>query len=265
MKRFQGIISAIVIILFVLSSVSAVFAQSIDVLGEIRSTGKVFIASSSGSWLPAKASYPLLENTGLKTEDGTASLYFRDGSRADVAKNSLASVTGSASDFSITLSKGVIAFNITALASLSVLTPASTVSVNRKNSPVQKVSLSKERILGAIAVSEQGTEVRSISGRIVVSVPAAENRMISTGESIFIGADNSVRVYKTQAVAQNDNDDNKKAGAVVLPGGTATAIEYGILGGVAVTTGTAFVLGSNGGGNEEELASPSGFSTRKKK
>lgn len=264
MKRFQEIISAAVIILFVLSNVSAVFAQSIDVLGEIRSTGRTFIASSSGGWLPAKAAYPLLDKTGIKTEDGTASLYFRDGSRADISKNSLASVTGSASDFSITLSKGVIAFNMTATASLSVLTPASTVSVNTKNSPVQKVSLSRERILGAIAVSEQGTEVRSISGRIVVSVPAGENRMISTGESVFIGADSSVRVYKTQAVAQKDDDDNKKAGAFWLTGDKG--IEYGILGGVAVTTGTAFALGSHWHGDREsELASPSGFSTPKKR
>jgi hypothetical protein len=86
--------------------------------------------------------------------------------------------------------------------------------------------------------------------------------MISTGESIFIGADNSVRVYKTQAVAQSD--DNKKAGAFWLTGDKG--IEYGILGGIAVTTGTAFALGSNWNGDGEgKLASPSGFSVLQKK
>ena len=264
MKRFEGIISLVVIMFFMITSVSGVLAQSVDVLGEMKSSGKVFIASSTGSWLPAKASYPLLENTGIKTEDGTASLYFRDGSRTDISKNSLASVTGSASNFSLTLSKGVIAFNMTSMASLSVLTPASTVSVNAKNSPVQKVSLSRDRVLGAIAVTEKGTEVRSISGRIVVSVPAGENRMISTGESIFIGADSSVRVYKTQAVAQKDDDDNRKAGAFWLVGDKG--IEYGILGSIWVTTGTAFALGSHWHGDGEcKPASPSGFSVSNKK
>ena len=256
MKRLEGIISVAVIMLFIFSGISGVYAQSVNVLGEIKSTGKVFIASSNGGWLPAKASYPILENTGIKTEDGTAALYFRDGSRADVSKNSIAAVGGSGSDFSIRLSKGVVAFNMTTMASLSVLTLASTVSVNVKNSPVQKVSLSKERFLGAIAVSEKGTEVRSISGRIVVSVPAGENRMISTGESIFIGADSSVRVYKTQAVAQNDDNDNKKAGALWLVGDNGVA--YGILGAVGVTTGTAFALGSHWNGDGKP-ASPSGF------
>jgi len=258
MKRFEGIISVSAIMLLIFSGISGVYAESVDVLGEIKSTGKVFIASSNGGWLPAKASYPMLENTGIKTEDGTAALYFRDGSRADVSKNSIASVRGSGSDFSISLSRGVIAFNMTSMATLSVLTPASTVSVNVKNSPVQKVSLSKERVLGAVAVSEKGTEVRSISGRIVVSVPAGENRMISTGESVFIGADSSVRVYKTQAVPQSD-DDNKEVGAFWLTGGKG--IEYGILATIGVTTGTAFALGSHWNGNGEgKLASPSGFS-----
>jgi hypothetical protein len=257
MKRFKEIISVAVIALFLSSSVSGVFAQSIDMLGEIKSSGKVFIASSSKGWLPAKASYPLLENTGIKTADGVAALYFRDGSRADISKNSIALVGGSGSSYTVSLSTGVMAFNMTATAALSVVTPSSTVSVNIMNSPVQKVSLSKERVLGAIAVTEKGTEVKSISGRISVSASSGEKRMVSTGESIFIGADSSFRVYKTQAVAQ-DNDDNKKAGAFWAGD---QGVAYGILGGIAITTGTAFALGSHWNGDGEgRIASPSGFS-----
>jgi len=264
MKRFEGIISLAVIMFFMLTSVSGVLAQSVDVLGEMKSTGKVFISSSNGSWLPARAAYPILENTGIKTEDGTASLYFKDDSRTCIAKDSLASVTGSVSNFSVTLSKGILAFNMTGTATLSVFTPSTTVSVNAKNSPVQKVSLSRSRVLGVIAVTEKGTEVRSTSGSIMVSVPAGGSRMVSTGESIFIGADSSVRVFKTQAVAQDDDDRKKPAGAYWLSGDKA--IEYGILGGVGVTTGTAFALGSHWNGDGEgHLASPSGFSFSNKR
>jgi len=265
MIRFMGIISSAVAVLFMLSGISVVSAQSVDVLGDIKSSGKVFVASANGTWLPIKSTYPIIENTGIKTADGTASLYFRDGSRSDIAKDSLASVAGSASDFSITLSTGVIAFNMTGTAKLSIFTPSATVFVNAKNNPVQKVGLSRERVLGALAVTEKGTEVRSISGRIMVDVPAGESRVVSTGESIFVGADSSVRVYKTQAVANGDDDDDReKAGAYWLRGDRA--IEYGILGVVGVTTGTAFALGSHWNGDGEgRLASPSGFSAPAKK
>jgi len=263
MTRFTKVISSAAVMLFLFAGISGVSAQSIEVLGDIRSSGKVFIASANGSWLPAHGTYPILQNTGIKTADGTASLYFRDGSRAEIAKNGIASVTGSASNFSVTLSTGIIAFNMTGTAALSVFTPSTTVSVNTKNTPVQKVSLSGERVLGAIAVTEKGTEVRSISGRIMVSVPAGENRMVSTGESIFVGADSSVRVYKTQAVANGD-DERKKAAAYWLSGDKA--IEYGILGVVGVTTGTAFALGGHWHGDGKgHLASPSGFSVVTKK
>ena len=102
-----------------------------------------------------------------------------------------------------------------------------------------------------------------ISGRILVSVPAGASRMVSTGESIFVGADNSVRVYKTQAVAKGD-DGEKNVAAYWLSGDKS--LEYGILGVVGVTTGTAFALGSHGNGDGEgHLASPSGFSVVTKK
>jgi len=263
MKHLTKVISAVVAMLFLLAGISGVSAQSVDVLGNIMSSGKVFIASADGSWLPAHSTYPILENTGIKTADGTASLYFRDGSRAEIAQNSLASVTGSTSNFSAALSTGVIAFNMTGTARLSVVTPEATVSVNAKNNPVQKVNLSRERVLGAIGVTEKGTEVRSISGRIMVSVTAGESRMVSTGESIFVGTDSSIRVYKTQAVANGDDSRKKAAAAYWLSGDKA--IEYGILGGVAVTTGTAFALGGHWNGNGEgHLASPSGFSVTTK-
>lgn len=263
MKRFEGIISVAIIFLFMLSSVSSVFAQSVNVLGEIKSTGKVFISSSNGGWLPAKTSYPLLENIGIKTEDGTAAVYFRDGSRTDIAKNSRASVSGSGSGYSVSLSKGVIAFNMTSTAALSVVTPSSTVSVNMMNSPVQKVSLSKERVLGAIAVTEKGTEVRSISGRISVTAAAGETRMVSTGESIFIGPDSSFKVYKTQAVAQatpqkQENDDTKAAG-VIVPVSSTPGWALPAFGGVVVTGGILVAASANKGDGKNTFASPSGF------
>ena len=103
-----------------------------------------------------------------------------------------------------------------------------------------------------------------ISGRILVSVPAGASRMVATGESIFVGADNSVRVYKTQAVANGDDGGKKAAAAYWLSGDKS--LEYGILGVVGVTTGTAFALGSHGNGDGEgHLASPSGFSVVTKK
>jgi len=60
-------------------------------------------------------------------------------------------------------------------------------------------------------------------------------------------------------VAQGDDSGKTAAGAYWLNGDRAIA--YGILGGVGVTTGTAFAVGSHWNGTGEgPLASPSGFS-----
>lgn len=211
MKKRAGSFLAIFFFFLNIIIPPAVSGQGIMVLGEIRSSGQVFIESSGGQWIPAGKTYPILQNTSIKTEKGTASLSFREGSRADISNNSAAVVDGTPAKYSLYLSKGVVAFNVAADASLYISTPSGSAAVNGRNGIVQKVSLEKgARTLGIVSVSDKGTEVRSISGRIVVNVSPAESRLISSGETMSIDLKNTYRVYKTQAIVKIGRDVDYK-------------------------------------------------------
>lgn len=138
-------------------------------------------------------------------------------------------------------------------ASLSVMTASTLVSVNKKNSLVQKVSMEKSgRVLGVISSSDKGTEVRCISGRVAIEVTPSETKLISSGESIFVDASSTYKVYNTQAI-QESSDDRRRGGAFwqnEQPGAY-------IVGGIFLTTAgvISFDVWKGSGG----VASPSGF------
>ena len=240
----KNIIAILLLAVFSFSIIAPASAQSVAVIGEVKANGKVFIESTGGQWLSAPATYPLLQNTGIKTDDGSAALYFKDGSRIDLSKNSLAVVDGSESNYMVQMAKGIIAFNMSPGASLSVITASATVSVNKKSSLVQKVSLEKSgRVLGIVSATDKGTEVRCISGRVAIDVTPTETKLLSSGESIFVDAGSNYKVYNTQAV-------------IPPVGGNLTA---GLIGGAFVITagiisGTTNVWKGNG---SKKLASPS--------
>jgi len=257
MSMRRAVISVFVLITLSFVFIGAVSAQSINVLGEVRATGEVFIESSNGQWLSAPSSYPLLQNTGIKTGNGSASLFFKDGSRVDIAKDSLALVDGSPSQYSMQLSKGILAFNIMPSASLTVQTPTAVISANKKSSPVQMVSAEKTgRVLGVISASEKGTEIRSISGRLAVDGSASETKMISTGESLFIDANSNYNIYKTQAV---------KGGSSPAVTSTTGVSQGAIAGAIAsAELATAVIISGSencwfDGCGHKRRASPSGF------
>jgi hypothetical protein len=202
MKKTYTLTSYFLILIFSLVNIAGVSAQNISVLGEIKSSGKVFIGLSNGQWSSALPTYPLFENTAIRTEDGNASISFRDGSRVDLSRDTVATITGSSADYMINLVQGVIAFNMSPSSSLSVTTPTAHVSVNSKNDLVQKVGYEKSnRVLGVISATEKGTEVKNISGKILVNASTkGTTRTLASGESILIGQDNNFKVYKTQSV-----------------------------------------------------------------
>jgi len=234
MKKTSGLFLYILMLVFSFCTIAGVSAQNVPVLGEMQSTGKVFIGSSSGKWSPAVQTYPLLQDTGIRTEDGRSSIFFRDGSRVDLSRDTIVSISGETPDYTIHLAKGIIAFSMTSASSLAVSTPSATISVNSNAHVVQKVGYEKaSRILGVISATEKGTEVRSISGKIEVTSSATAVRTVSTGESIFVGTDNSSRIYKTQGVGSTEpSEEGSRHGAGALFfAGTAAAeglVLYGL-------------------------------------
>lgn len=177
-----------------------VSAENITAFGELNAKGEVFIGSDDETWMPSGSSYPLLQNTVVKTENGFASLFLNDSSRVDISKETVIAINSSKADHTVKLSKGIVAFNIAPSSTLSVITPSSSVSVRKSGDVVHKVSVSNDgRVLGVITVSEKGTDVKSIAGTITVSTEASVIKNISTGESMFVGTDQAMKVYKTQA------------------------------------------------------------------
>jgi len=220
-------ISYFIVFIFLMVNIAGVSAQNVSVLGEIQSSGKVFIGALNGKWSPAMPTYPLLQDTGIKTEDGSATISFKDGSRVDFSRDTIASITGEAPNYSIHLAKGVIAFNITPAASLSVSTPSANTSVNIRDGHVQKVGYEKSgRVLGVISATEKGTEVKNISGKILVSASATGSRQLASGESILVGPDSNYKVYKTQLV-----------GGAATGGSGAAGISVEILGAIHLAVG----------------------------
>ncbi len=218
----KNMVAVLLLVSFSFVIIAPVSAQSIAVLGEVKASGKVSIESTSGQWLSAPAAYPLLQNTGIKTEEGSAALYFKDGSRIDLSKNSLALVDGSNSQYTVKMANGILAFNMAPGASLSVQTASTTISVNKKNALVQKVSLEKSgRVLGVISSSDKGTEIRCISGRVAIEVTPTETKLLSTGESIFVDANSAYKVYNTQAFVpetRNSSSSGDWTGAYIAGG-----------------------------------------------
>lgn len=227
MQKSYRMISYFIIFIFSLVNIAGVSAQNVSVLGEIQASGKVFIGSSSGKWTPAMPTYPLLQDTGIRTEDGSASISFKDGSRVDFSRDTIASITGEAPNYSIHLAKGVIAFNITSASSLSIATPSASISLNGRDSLVRKVGHEKPgRVLGVISVTEKGTEVRNISGKILVSASATGSRQLTNGESMLVGPDSNYKVHKTQL-----------AGGAATGGSGALGISGEVLGLIHVAVG----------------------------
>jgi hypothetical protein len=183
---------------------SLVSAQAIMALGELNAKGEVFVGSSDGKWTPSGSTYPLLQNTAIKTKDGLASLFLIDGSRIDLSKETIAVVDGNPADYTMKLSKGIIAFNVMSASSFTVTSPSSIVLIGKSTDVLHKVSVKNEgRVLGVIIVNDKGTEIRSIAGTMTVSTNNAVIKQIATGENMFVRADNTFKVYKTQADAED--------------------------------------------------------------
>jgi hypothetical protein len=222
--------------------VTSASAQGVLTLGEINSSGSVYIKASNDKWASASATYPLIQNTAIMTEDGMASLFFTEGSRVDLAKKTIAVIDGAPSEYSIKVAEGMIAFNIAPASSLLIQTSSAKVRVGGGKEIVKKVAYENNgRILGIVSVSEQGTEVKCISGSMSVNISGYKIQRISTGEKIFVSGDNKHEVLKTQAIEGEtiEKGDTVKVkteglegtyrvnndGDIVLPDGTRFHLE----------------------------------------
>ena len=194
----QRLISIIFLMFFlcatVLLSVQNLCAQEPSALGEMRSYGDVFIRSSTGEWMPAPATYPILQNTAISTGKGSALLYYKDGSRISLSESTMAVVDGTNADYTVHLAKGSLAVNSSPKASMIVKNGSTDVYINAN--PAESHNQS-QRFLGTVYSKDTGIEMNSIVGASAVKVNATETKVIPSGQGIFIGSDNTQKTYAT--------------------------------------------------------------------
>ena len=230
MQILCRVISYLLLAVFSLVDVAGVSAQTVPVLGEIQSTGKVFISSPDGKMSAATPTYPLFQDTGIKTEEGNSLVFFKDGSRVDLSRDSLImSIHFEAPDYTIRLAQGVMVFNISSLSTLTVSTASAGILV----------SGGKEAVVGSITVSGKCTEVKSFAGDIQVTSPTTGPMLLTTGKNALYGDCNPVAAT-----------DPQKGGPVYSSGEIAG--KYIILSGVALLVvdsllKSPYILDTNGG------------------
>lgn len=244
------IFTAVIVCAAVLLSSPAVLAQGITVIGEAKMYGKSFLKSADERWMSAPTTYPVVQDTAIRTDEGLAVVYFKDGSRASLSTDSEASIGGSFNQYKIDLARGRILFNIAPGASLSVEAGSASIFVNNKKI-VRKASYETlEHIRGAVTFGKNSIEVQSIAGLMSVGINASTVRDLKTGEAIVIGPDNTYRVFMAQAVEETDSDsDRKKKGAAFFFGSSdpaaAAASGWGFARGellIGFVGGTAYVV-----------------------
>lgn len=180
----------------VLYNVQHVYAQDELALGEMRVYGDVFIRSSTGNWMPAPNSYPILQNTEISTKKGSVSLYYKDGSRIDLSESTMASLGSANSRNTVHLAKGKLKVNTSPRSSF-IFSSGTTDIVIKRSFGKRDVNPS-ERFLGIVSSDDKGIEVQSISGVASLKANNSMTKDIPSGGSIFIGADNEYSTYQSK-------------------------------------------------------------------
>ena len=225
-------------------SVSDSFAQAVGVLGEARNAGSTFIQSASGQWQVAPSSYPVLQETAIRTDRGTAAIYFRDGSRVSLSNGTEGVIGGSIGSYTVSLSKGTLVFNMVPAASLTT------------TAGMVEVSSEKGKSSGLISICRNGTEVKNSSGTVNVRVNGTGSKVLGEGQSVFIGKDDQFYANgkcDTEVAAVGGGEGGEAVAAASTAGAAAAGASGAGAGAAALGAGgagiaqTGMLLGFSGG------------------
>lgn len=242
--RVLTVFTVTILSVVILSYSSSVSARDITVIGEARMIGQCFVKSAAGRWLPAPTSYPVAQDTTIRTGDGSAAIYFKDGSMAFFCPGSEAAISGSFDNYVINLLKGRVAFNVMPAASLSVgAGPASALVNGKENSARHRPS----HIRGTVTLRSSSTRILSIDGMMTASINSYRITDMNAGDVVLIGPDDTPRVFPAGAVKDTEMERRRRAaalfdcsdGAVAVPAGLGIA-QAGIL--VGFSGGAAFAV-----------------------
>ena len=228
----------------IFTNIPLIYSQENITYGEIRSTGTVLIQSSTGKWTQIPQVYPLLNNTNIKTQDGIVKIITRIGSHIDLSKDTLADINAKEQDFEINLKTGTISFIVNPSETLKIITKDVDISISNQITGYYSMVAGPAAprvagIQGMVSVTEKGTLIRSIDGKMNIMQNGKQVRLLNTGETYFASAEGSPSVF----------------GAT---GTSKSLILSGIIAGVFVTGATVLAFDAFRG-DHHHVESPSGF------
>ena len=159
------------------------------VLGTVVAAGKASMKAALDRWVPVdERTYPVIDGTALKTEEGTMSITMKDGAGINMSKKTDVVVGGTLSNYSMRLQLGTITFKVYEGIGLSVTTPSTTVVVQRVSSAAENTRhTSKDEISGIITHDGKETQVICLRGRFGVIPANAETRILTEGNTVGVG------------------------------------------------------------------------------
>lgn len=230
---------------FILSPI--LYAQELSVFGEINSSGSVLLKSPNNNWKQIPAVYPLLENTSIKTINGISKIITKNGSKIDISSNTELSIYSKDKSIVTEIKNGTISFSINPSDSLEVLTKDLKISIiNQIGSSYSMVAGPAApnyfNTQGMVIVTEKGTFVRNINGRINVVENGKQVRLLNTGETYYASIDGALPVNP-------DNPSNISRSTLLL---------QSIISGLFVTGATIISFDALRG-DHHHVESPSSF------
>ena len=161
-------------------------ADSPRVLGTVVASGNASMKAGLDRWVPVdQKTYPVMDGTALKTEEGTTSITMKDGATIEMGKRTDLLVNGALSNYSMRLQQGTIAFKVYEGIGLSVTTPSTSVVVQRVSGAIEKTRHTfKDEISGIITHDGKDTQVYCLRGKFSVMQANAENWTLTEGNRV---------------------------------------------------------------------------------
>jgi len=259
--------------LFFLAGRPAFSAEpSIVILGDVVGKGSTEMKTAFEKWIPiGNKVYPFMDQSRLRTGDGTMSLLFRDRATMEIGRKTELVVTGSRGNYVVNLDKGTVAFSVPHGVGFSVATPASTASTQTQPFAVRNVSMVPEGpVRGMVTYDGKGSTITAVSGSLTVRDARGTAQVATAGNAVHIPLTNGgTRAVPAQLVAEAGSDESagekkdKDPAAVIVGGGGVSPLVVAASA-VVIEGGTylAVLAGVNSGNHstvDPYIASPSSF------
>ena len=157
-------------------------------LGTVVASGKASMKAGLDRWVPVdEKTYPVVDGTALKTEDGTMSVTMKDGASVDLGKKTDLVINGAPGNYLMRLQLGTIAFKIYEGMGLFVTTPSTSVVVQRMSGTIEATRhTAKNEISGIITHDGKETQVVCQRGKFGVMQAAAETLILTEGNALAV-------------------------------------------------------------------------------